>query len=696
MRFMIFLAGLAMGPISASAEVTDSNADVAELTRPDADAVQGHEAAPPLVAPEAVAAIEAADSAWGAAYALAVDDPVTTDLLTWMHLRSGRAPFAAYREFLTRRPDWPQVGRLRAAGERAIPKGHDQDEVIAWFDGAAPQTGQGLLRLAEALTTSGKIEEAEEVLRAGWLTLALGPAEQNALVSGYRDVLAPLHQARADAMLWRGRRTDAERMLPLLAAEQRAVAAARIGYIRGLRNMLPLYDAVSARLRDTPGFAYQRYTWMAARGNWDEAVEIALERSTSAEALGEPEHWAGWRDTLARWEMREGRAEQAYELASRHFLTEGGDFAELEWISGYLALIYLGDPVTALEHFENAAAVVQTPISLGRMHYWAGRAQEVLGNPEAAAEAYAEAAQYQTAFYGLLAADRLGQTIDPVLVGAPVEWQGAPVFDHDLTKAALTLLAAGQRGHAVSFIAELGRQLDPEALAQLGAYLTETDQQYYALLLGKTAAARGVVVPSIYFPLHDLAEMELPVEPALALAVARRESEFNIGIGSPAGALGLMQLMPGTAREVAGFLGMPYVQARLTTDWEYNAILGSKYLSILQAEFGQSPVMIAAGYNAGPSRPNIWMDERGDPRLGEMDVIDWIEHIPFTETRNYVMRVTEAIPIYRARLSGEAGPLRFEEMLIGSKPLLRPRVRPLPQVVGETPDVRPMTRPEQG
>jgi soluble lytic murein transglycosylase len=171
--------------------------------------------------------------------------------------------------------------------------------------------------------------------------------------------------------------------------------------------------------------------------------------------------------------------------------------------------------------------------------------------------------------------------------------------------------------------------------------------------------------------------MDLPVDPALALSIARRESEFNTGIASPVGALGLMQVMPATAEEVAGWLNLPYSRARLTSDWQYNATLGAAYLAYLQDEFGPSPVMIAAGYNAGPSRPRAWIRERGDPRLRQMDVVDWIEHIPFVETRNYVQRVTESLPVYQARLSGQAGPVQFTALLIGQKPVLRPVARPV-------------------
>ncbi len=647
------------------------------------------------VDPKSVAAVAEAGVGWDRAYALA-PDTLTRDVLTWLRLREGEATFAEYQSFAQTHADWPAWDRLRAESELTITKGYDAAEVIAWFANDDPQTGEGAVRLAEALMTSGRIADAKAVLRTAWIGLRLTEDGQDAMLGAFRDLLAPFHVARTDALLWQSRRIEAARMLPLLSEDQAALAAARIGYIRRIRNMLPIYNAVPEGLREDAGLAYARYTWMANRGSREDAVNMVLDRSTSRAALGEPFRWSGWRRTLARWEMREGRAERAYQLASRHYLSDGAAYADLEWLSGYIALTYLGDPTLALEHFQKALRVVSSPISVGRMNYWIGRTYETKDEADLAAQAFAAAAVHQTGFYGLLASEKLGRPLQPALAGAAVAWDNAAVFDDDVVQAALMLLAGGERGHAVTFFAHLGRVLDAAALAQLGAYLSEIDEQYYTLLLGKTAAARGEVIPSIYFPLHDLAEMDLPVDPALALSIARRESEFNIGIGSPAGALGLMQLMPATAEEVAGFLALPYARGRLTTDWEYNATLGAKYLAILEEEFGPTPVLIAAGYNAGPSRPHTWMDERGDPRLLEMDVVDWIEHIPFRETRNYVMRVTESLPIYQARLTGQTGPVAFTELLIGSKPLIRPIARPLPQEVGEVPSIRPVARPERG
>ena len=463
-------------------------------------------------------------------------------------------------------------------------------------------------------------------------------------------------------------------MLDLLPEDQAALAEARIAYIRKTSNIPALVEAVPAALREHPGLAYDRYNWLADQGRRAEAVEVLRARSVSAAALGEPFRWSGWRRSLARWEMREGRPEVAYELATRHFLTaaDGESFSDLEWLAGYLQLTYLDDPAKALGHFRGGAAVVDSPISVSRMAYWEGRALEALG--EDGTEAYARAAAHQTAFYGLLAAEKLGQALDPALSAPAATWDAA-LLQNDRVRAALTLLAAGERGAAVPFFADLGRDLPADDLAALGAVLTDPREVYFAVLLGKSAVTQGRVVPSIYFPLHPLATEEMQVDPALALSIARRESEFNAGVGSPVGALGLMQLMPPTAEEMARFEGIGYNRARLTSDWRYNAQLGLRYLAELQAQFGPSPVQIAAGYNAGPSRPIEWMGERGDPRLGEVDVVDWIEHIPFRETRNYVMRVSESIPVYRARLGREAGAIRFTALLRGDKPLVRPVAR---------------------
>ncbi|MBU2359783.1 MAG: transglycosylase SLT domain-containing protein [Alphaproteobacteria bacterium] len=608
------------------------------------------------------------------------DDRAIRDLVTWQRLRFGDAAFADYIAFDATNADWPGQDTLRSAGELLIPAGYDPKAVVGWFSKTAPMTGEGAVRLAQAQAALGDAAAARATVRAAWTGLSLTEGGQAALLAAYGVDLADLHMARADALLWRWQTAEAERMLPLLGADDSALVRARVTLIRKAGNPDAALAAVPAALRSTPGLLYDRFNWQASKGRQSDAMAILQAQSTSAEALGQPWRWASWRRMLARWQMREGNYQAAYDLASRHFLNPADSaesYADLEWLSGYLKLRYLQDPAQALVHFDRTAAEVDSPISLGRAGYWQGRALEALGRTEDARAAYARGAQNQTSFYGLLAAEKLGVPLDPFLTGTQDarNWQDATVMGDPLVRAGMALLQAGERGKAVLFFAALGKRLDADDLSRLGAALEAQDETYFEVLLGKSAAARGLIVPTVYFPIHGVADMDLPVPSALALSIARRESEFNATVGSPVGALGLMQLMPGTARDVARSLDLPYDKARLTADWRYNATLGSRYLADLEERFGDSPVQIAAGYNAGPGRPRDWMKDRGDPRTGEVDVIDWIEMIPFRETRNYVQRVTESIPIYRARLTGQAGQVRFTDLLRGESAVVRPVAR---------------------
>jgi soluble lytic murein transglycosylase len=652
----------------------------------------------------AFAAADAGD--WDLAYALAGENAMAHDLLTWTRLRATfsdtdtRPPFADYAAFVPKRRDWPGMDRLRARGEEVMPPDLPPQTVVDWFGGSKPETGQGAVRLHAAMAALGDRAGADAMVATIWTEDTLTDDGHAAMLAAFPDLLAPLNAARAEAMLWRWRTSDAERMLPLLSEGDAALTSARIALIRKSGNAQTRFDAVPSPQKDDPGLAYDRYNYLADRGDYSAAIDILLARSTSATALGQPFRWSGWRRALARWDMREGRYDRAYRVATNHFLTatDGEAFADLEWLAGYLSLRYLDKPEQALGHFQTLDAAVDSPISAGRAGYWLGRTYMALGRTDDATAAYGRAAEFQTAFYGLLAAEKLGRSIDPALTGQETfpAWQAADFLGTDTARAAFTLLAADERGSAVLFFAELGKTLDRTSLGQLGQLLDDMNEPFFQVLIGKSAAARGIILPATYFPIHDLAYKDIPVSAELALAIARRESEFNPVVGSGVGALGLMQLMPGTAEEIAGELGLPYSKARLTADWDYNATLGAKYLADLQDRFGHSPVYIAAGYNAGPSRPAQWIDEQGDPRLGQVDVIDWIELIPFTETRNYVQRVSESIPVYQARLSGQAGPIRFTDLLRGEKPIIRPQARPDPVSVSLRPLARPDVRSASG
>ncbi|NNE89542.1 MAG: lytic transglycosylase domain-containing protein, partial [Silicimonas sp.] len=439
-------------------------------------------------------------------------------------------------------------------------------------------------------------------------------------------------------------------------------------------------------LKGDPGLAFERMQWRARKGKTEDALALMLD--TPAELLGEPAKWAGWRRSFARSDMRAGRTDRAYKLASQHGLAKGSHFADLEWLSGYLALTYRNDPKAALQHFKRFRGAVETPISLGRAGYWEGRAYEALGDDENARLAYAFGAEYQTSFYGLLAAERAELPMQMTLTGRAdfPDWREASFAESSVFIAARLFMDSGDRNRAEQFLRHMTETLPATEVGSLGSFLLERNEPHLAVMVGKQAARRGIVIPHAYFPVAALGVINMPVPHELALAIARRESEFDPVVTSGAGARGLMQLMPATAKAVADYLNVPYSRQRLTSEPAYNARLGTAYLDELMEIFDGNIVMVAAGYNAGPGRPLRWMRNRGDPRQGQIDIVDWIEHIPFNETRNYVMRVAESLPVYRARISGDIEPLRFSEELIAmpgherqaqkGEPV-RPRARPL-------------------
>jgi len=622
----------------------------------------------------------------GAFSTLVDGDQLTLVLLSWMQLRGGDGDisFASYTTFLARRPDWPGLSRLRAAAERSIDDQVTDAAILQFFDGADIETGEGAVAYANALIANDREAEANAMLVDLWRTSAFTKSSHQAIIDAFPDVVAPHHVDRADMLLWRWRTSDAANVIPLLDEGHQALARARIANINRDSDIAAREDLIPDRLSDDPGLHYDRFNWFADRGDWTQATIILTAQSSSADRLGIPWRWGSWRRILARWHMREGNIDVAYRLAAQHFINpDENNYSDLEWLAGYIALTYLKEYDVALAHFQSFDASVSSPISKGRAGYWLGRAHEGLGNAEAAIISFQAGAQHQTSFYGLLSAERLGLTMNPDLAGGENygRWESGTAIRNELVQAGLAMLQAGERGHAVLFLRDAAATLSRTEIGQLGELLLEIDEPFYTVLIAKTAVRGDLLVQDAYFPIHPMADLDLPVEPALALAIARQESEFRTDAGSSVGALGLMQLMPATAQEVAGWLDLPYSRGRLTSDWPYNAALGSEYLAYLTREFGDSPVMIAAGYNAGPSRPKTWMTERGDPRRNVLnpnpvDVIDWIEHIPFRETRNYVMRVTEGIPVYRARLTGQIGPVQFTDILIGASPVIRPVARP--------------------
>lgn len=587
------------------------------------------------------------------------------ELVTWHRLRAGDGTFAEARAFLADNADWPGLKLLRKRMEAAIDGDTPDAEVLAFFTDQPPQTGHGALAYARALKASGAEEDAKGQVILAWVSMSMSSAEETAFRDQWSAVIAPHHWDRMDMLLWSGQTKGATRMLPLVSADQRILAEARIGLRRKVNGVDGLIGKVPAALKDDPGLAYERFLWRASKGRNEDAAELALERSGSAASLGQPDRWASWRRVLARWLMREGRYDDAYRLAANHHLSGGASQNDLEWLAGYLALRKLDDPAQALEHFRTFRLGVETPISLGRAGYWEGRAQAALGNDLAAQAAYEFGGEFQTSFYGQLAAEAAGMAMDPAMTGSESfpPFADASFWGGEVMEAAQLWQAAGELYWTERFLVHLAETQTREGIGQLADWAGSVGEPHLQVMLAKYAARQGWVLHGPYFPTPDIGRGNRTVPRALELSIARRESEFDHSVVSHAGAMGLMQLMPGTARDMATALDMPYDKGRLTRDMEYNTRLGSEYLAGLIERFDGNPVLISAGYNAGPGRSIQWSERFGDVRAADVDIIDWIEHIPFRETRNYVMRVTESLAVYRARLTGKVAPLTLSQEL---------------------------------
>ncbi|GAW34538.1 soluble lytic murein transglycosylase precursor [Roseovarius sp. A-2] len=614
----------------------------------------------PRIAPRPLAsALDAMQGGrWKVAARLAArDGRAAADLIEWYRLRAGLGEPREILAFVERNAHWPGLDYLRRRSEAAMTHA-DFDNVLTFYDGYRPQTGTGALNLARALLARGRQGEAEVGVVLAWRTLDLSTAEHDDFLRDFGDLLRPHHAARLEMALWRGLR-DVEDMLPLVSAEARALAELRGKVKRGEAQDLTEAQEINA------GIAFELFTRHLSNAP-EEAIAVLLRQSRIEGGLGEPERWASWRRALARQKMRAGEPRLAYEIAAVHQLVDGANYADLEWLSGYLALRYFDAPELALDHFQRFRVAVGTPISLGRAGYWIGRAQEALGDTEAAQLAYAEGAAYQTSFYGLLAAEKAGLPVDDNLRGTEAfpPWRGAAFAQSDLHEIAILALRMGDLGLARRFFIHLADSQDRTGLGQMGRMLAELQNPHLQVMLGKAAAERGIVVEAPYYALHPMTGMDLPAPMELTLAIARRESEFNPGVVSGAGARGLMQLMPGTARDMARDLGLGYDPANLLNDPVYNARLGTGYLAQLRARFEGNIVLVSVGYNAGPGRAGQWLGTQGDPRgKGAHEIVDWIEHIPFRETRNYVMRVAESLPAYRARLDKSVLPVPFSQEL---------------------------------
>ncbi len=581
-------------------------------------------------------------------------DPVLEDVLAWLrhtHTRSDSS-FQDIARFAEQHSDWPNRARLLAHAEKAMTDLLPPGEVIGWFAKTPPRTVDGHDRLIRALRAEGRLLEMRTAIRQAWRSASFTRKQERAFLASHgHELTAEHHWQRLDRLLWKASYREARRMLPKVSKGQSRLAEARMGLRRSVGNVDTLIKRVPASLSDHPGLLYERIRWRHRKGKEAAARELFWRIPTHDD---NERLWWRERSIQIRNALDEKAHNDAYLLATSHNQSAGAPFADAEWHAGWIALRFAKKPEEALHAFVNLFRNVSTPISLARAAYWAGRAAEAVGDAPLADTWFIEGARYPTTFYGqLAAAKRPGGGLSlPEEPTAPKSRDS--LKDWSLGEAATALIRAGQRELARDFLLHMARVADSgEAAARVGRLAAKFGYTDLGVHAARRAARNGHILIEIGYPVRAFNRSD-GLEDALALAVIRQESAFGTDAKSHVGARGLMQLMPATAKQVARQVGVRYSRAKLTADPEYNVLLGRRYLKDLIDQFDGSYVMAIAAYNAGPARAKRWARQYGDPRDPSVDVVDWIERIPFNETRNYVQRVLEGLQVYRLRLGEQA------------------------------------------
>ncbi|BDW95927.1 lytic transglycosylase [Thalassospira tepidiphila] len=585
------------------------------------------------------------------------DDPLLQKAAEWMLLtapNSGHS-FEEITAFIDAHPKWPNQALLRQRAEEAMTDAVPDEEILAWFKRSAPVTADGATRQIKALLGAGQESAAIALVRSSWINENFGSGQERRFLDRYGEYIdQETHQQRLDRLLWEGRLTTAARMMKYVSddyrrlAEARAALRAMSGGVDGAINRVP------EKYRDDPGLIYERVRWRRKKDRDQDARDLLLSQANDLAYISiRPQYWWLEKAILARRALQKGHITDAYRLVANHGQVDPGDIAEAEWYAGWIALEFLGDADIALTHFQNLYDVVQYPISLSRGSYWAGRANEALGDQKRAKEWYAIAAEHAHTFYGQLAIDKLGSKPSySVEQPVPTAEQRAEFEAQELTQVVRKLGAMGLGNIIRPFIMALVYEHDePEYLAMA----TDLAREYGRTDLGILAAKRSIRTGSGYldaaYPIHEQVPLGRAPDPALVHAIMRQESLFNPQAVSSAGARGLMQLMPATAKRMAQSLKLDYDTDRLIEDPSFNIAVGRAYLSRLLDRWDGQEVLTIASYNAGPTRVRQWINEYGDPRDPDVDLVDWIEMIPYSETRNYVQRVMEGTYVYRRRFA---------------------------------------------
>jgi soluble lytic murein transglycosylase len=603
------------------------------------------------------AALEAAvdHGAWDRAYRFAAEtkNPLAQKVLRWLSLSDGSAgaSFAELTEFITANPDWPRQVALTRRAEEAMNDAVPNAAVLAWFKDRSPQSPMGMVRLAEAQWQTGKKAEAEATIKRAWVEMNFDAKFENDFLKAYgRFIDRADHWARLDRLLWDNKADQAKRMLKRVDAGHQALAEARMHLRASDKSADYSLKRVPDGLLEDPGLKYERARWRRKKNRDAEAL---LSFTKPDEEASHAEQWWDERAILARRLLADGAITDAYKLAKNHGPLDGVRLVSAEWFAGWVALRYLNEPKTALPHFTAAFDAARTPLSQSRGAYWTARAYEAAHDAVQADSWYRRAAELHYTFYGQLAAERahLPQAEPLPDEPRPTEAETKAFESRELVRVTRMLGEAGRDDLFKTFAIQLGQKARTSMERTMAGRLAVAfGRREVGVQIGRDAMRDGVLLPAIAFPMIDMPKGG--PEPALLHAVVRQESNFDIAATSVAGARGLMQLIPSTARAVSRALNINYQPDLLGRDGHYNVRLGQAYLGDMIGRYDGSYVLALAAYNAGPGSVARWVRTNGDPRQKGVDVVDWIEQVPYEETRNYIQRVLENLQVYRRRLGG--------------------------------------------
>jgi len=595
--------------------------------------------------------------------AMRATDRLLPKLIRWMtyvNPRSG-ASFEEIGSFVDSSPDWPLMTSLQRRAEEAIGPATPLDHVQSWYRRRDPVTVDGAMALGKALLAAGQQDRAVEVLRKAWIEGGFGAIQEKQFLDKFADYLQPEdHWRRLDRLLWDKQDGPAQHMLLRVTPERRLLAQARMALQDGKSNAESVAAKVPKEYKNDPGLIYDRVRWRRQKDQDEDAIDLL---SHPARNQVRPDLWWQERAILARRALQKGLISRAYQIAADHAIDDdNSQFAEAEFLAGWISLRFLDDKETAATHFQRLWDKVSTPLSRSRAAYWAGRTAEARTDVKGAKDWYSRGAQYFTAYYGQLAASRLDDHHWPLPPDPKPSAEETKRFNgREMVRATRIMLEMGETEYLRAFFIRLNEVAQSAGeRALVGKLALERGRNDLAVTIARRADRDSVFLVGAGWPVPHI-QVETGPEKALVLALIRQESGFMTDVQSPVGARGLMQLMPATAKQVAKAIKVAFKPSKLD-DPEYNVRLGSTYLGDMIDNFEGSYVMALAAYNAGPARVRRWVKEYGDPRDPTVDAIDWIEMIPFTETRSYVQRVMESLSIYRRKL-GDGEGVSFESDL---------------------------------